>query len=305
MHTSILRLPSVALVSMTLVCGLAAGQQTQTEEAHSTENLQKATQNPVASMISVPFQNNSNFGIGPYGRIQNILNIQPVIPVKLTPDLNLIVRWVAPIVYQPAPGTADLQVYGINADTPAYFAAVDLQKHAAVGGIGDMAPSFFLTPAKAHKMIFAAGPMLVLPTATSMVLGQGKFSMGPSILTLVQPKHWTVGALISNVWSVAGDSSRSDVNQMSFQYFINYNLKKGWSLSTGPTITANWKGSSGNVWTVPVGGGVGRVMRLGYQPVNIGAQFYRNATYPTSGSPWSMRLSISLLFPKMPKPAAK
>ena len=92
---------------------------------------------------------------------------------------------------------------------------------------------------------------------------------------------------------------------MSFQYFINYNLKKGWSLSTGPTITANWKGSSGNVWTVPVGGGVGRVMRLGYQPVNIGAQFYRNATYPTGGSPWSMRLTVSLLFPKMPKPAAK
>lgn len=305
MHTSILRLPSVALVSMTFVCGLAAGQQTQTEEAHSTENLQKATQNPVASMISVPFQNNSNFGIGPYGRIQNVLNIQPVIPVKLTPDLNLIVRWVAPIVYQPAPGTANLQVYGINVDTPAYFAAVDLQKHAAVGGIGDMAPSFFLTPAKAHKMIFAAGPMLVLPTATSMVLGQGKFSMGPSILTLVQPGHWTVGALVSNVWSVAGDSSRSDVNQMSFQYFVNYNLKKGWALSTGPIITANWKGSSDNVWTVPVGGGVSRVMRLGYQPVNIGAQFYGNAVYPTSGSPWSMRLSISLLFPKMPKVAAK
>ncbi|MEZ2348644.1 neuromedin U [Terriglobus sp. RCC_193] len=305
MHKSILHLPFVALVSACLLPGLAAAQQTQTEEAHSTENLQKATQNPVASMISVPFQNNSNFGIGPYGRIQNVLNIQPVIPVKVTPDLNLIVRWIAPIVYQPAPGTANLQVYGINEDTPAYFAAVDVQQHAAIGGLGDMAPTFFLTSAKAHKMIFATGPMFVLPTGTSRVLGQGKFSMGPSILTLVQPGHWTVGALISNVWSVAGDSSRSDVNQMSFQYFVNYNLKKGWALSTGPIISANWKGSSGNVWTVPIGGGVGRVMRLGYQPANIGVQFYRNAVYPTGGSPWSMRLSVSLLFPKMPKPAAK
>ncbi|WP_334243280.1 neuromedin U [Terriglobus sp. ADX1] len=305
MHISVLRLPFVAVVSISLLSGMAAGQQTQTEEVHSTENLQKATQNPVASMISVPFQNNSNFGIGPYGRIQNILNIQPVIPVKLTPDVNMIIRWVAPIVYQPAPGTANLQVYGINEDTPAYFAAVDLQQHAAVGGFGDMAPTFFFTSSKPHKLIVGAGPMLILPTATSKVLGQGKFSMGPSILALVQPGHWTLGGLVSNAWSVAGDSSRGDVNQMSLQYFINYNLKKGWSLSTGPIISANWNGSSGNVWTVPFGGGVGRVTRIGFQPANIGVQFYGNAVHPTGGSPWSMRLSVSLLFPKMPKPAAK
>lgn len=290
---------------MGLLCGIATGQQTQTEEAHSTENLQKATQNPVASMISVPFQNNSNFGIGPYDRIQNVLNVQPVVPVKVSPELNLIVRWIAPIVYQPAPGTANLQVYGINEDTPAYFAAVDVQQHAAIGGFGDMAPTFFFTPAKTHKVIFGTGPMFVLPTATSKVLGQGKFSIGPSVLALVQPGHWTVGTLISNVWSVAGDSSRNDVNQMNLQYFVNYNLKKGWFLSSAPIIMANWKAASGNVWTVPFGGGAGRVMRLGFQPVNISAQFYGNAAYPTSGSPWSMRLSVALLFPKMPKAPAK
>lgn len=305
MHTSILRLPFIALVSMGLLPGLAIGQQAQPAGANSAEDLQKATQNPVASLISVPIQNNSNFGIGPYDRTQNVLNIQPVIPVKLTPDLNLIVRWIAPIIYQPAPGTADLQVYGINKGTPAYFAALDVQQHAAIGGFGDMTPTFFFSSSKPHKVILGAGPVFVLPTATSKVLGQGKFSIGPSVVAMVQPGHWTVGTLVNNAWSVAGDSSRSDVNQMTLQYFVNYNLQKGWYLSSAPIIAANWKGSSGNVWTVPFGGGVGRVTRLGFQPVNISAQFYGNAAYPTSGSPWSMRLAIAFLFPKMPKPAVK
>lgn len=305
MHTGILRLPFVAVVSISLLSGMAAGQQSQPAESSSAEDLQKATQNPVASLISVPIQNNSNFGIGPYDRTQNVLNIQPVIPLKLSPNLNLIVRWIAPILYQPAPGTANLEVYGINEDTPAYFAAQAVQQHAGIAGFGDMTPTFFFSSSKPHKLITGVGPMFALPTATSRVLGQGKFSIGPSVLVMAQPGHWTLGTLVNNLWSVAGDSDRSDVNQMSLQYFVNYNLKKGWYLSSAPIILANWKGSSGNVWTVPFGGGVGRVTRLGFQPVNVSAQFYGNAAYPTGGSPWSMRLSIAFLFPKMPKPAGK
>jgi len=137
-----------------------------------------------------------------------------------------------------------------------------------------------------------------LPAATSKVLGQGKLSMGPSIVVLAQPGHWSIGALINNVWSVAGSGGRANVNQMTLQYFINYNLKKGWFISCSPIITANWEGSKGSVWTVPFGGGVGRIMRLGAQPVNLSAQFYGNAAYPSSGSPWGMRLQISFLFPK-------
>jgi hypothetical protein len=109
-----------------------------------------------------------------------------------------------------------------------------------------------------------------------------------------------MGALINNAWSVAGSGGRTSVNQMTFQYFVNYNLKKGWYLSSSPIITGNWKAANGNVWTVPVGGGVGRVMRLGFQPVNVVAQFYGNAAHPTGGSPWGMRLQISFLFPKAP-----
>jgi hypothetical protein len=259
----------------------------------------------VAGLISVPIQNNTNFGIGPFGRNQNVLNIQPVIPVNVTQDWNLIIRWITPIVWQPAPGTANLEVYGIVEDTPAYFAATDVQAHAGVLGWGDMTPTFFMSLVKPHKVIWATGPMFTLPTATGKVLGQGKLSMGPSIVALAQPGHWTVGALVNNVWSVAGPSDRADVNQMSLQYFINYNLQKGWSLSMSPTITANWQASSGNVWTVPVGGGVARVFRLGFQPVNASASLFGNAVHPVGGSPWGMRLQLSFLYPKGPGGAKK
>jgi hypothetical protein len=270
-----------------------------------TGDLQKAVQNPVAGLISVPIQSNTNFGIGPFGRNQGVLNIQPVIPLNVSQNWNMIVRWISPIVWQPAPGTANLEVLGIEEQTPAYLAAKDVQAHAGVFGLGDMTPTFFFSPVRPHKLIWGAGPMFALPTATGRVLGQGKLSIGPSIVALVQPGHWTVGALVNNIWSVAGPSDRADVKQMSLQYFVNYNLKKGWSISISPTITANWQASSGNVWTVPAGGGVARVFRLGFQPMNASVAFFGNVVHPVHGSPWGMRLQISFLFPKRPGAAKK
>ena len=252
-------------------------------EAEQAEALQKATQNPVASLISVPLQNNTNFGYGPYNRTQDVLNIEPVIPAHLGKKWLLISRIIQPIVWQPYP----------NQNTGGEY------------GLGDMNPSFFLSPAKPGKVIWGVGPAFVIPTATSTILGQGKLSIGPSFVVLAQPKHWTVGALGNNVWSVAGSGGRPPVNQFLLQYFINYNMKKGWYLQTAPILTANWRASSGNVWTVPFGGGVGRIMKLGFQPVNISAEFYGNAVYPAGTSSWSMRLEISLLFPKFTKEQEK
>jgi hypothetical protein len=267
-------------------------------EGGGTADLAKATQNPVSSLISVPVQNNANFGIGPFNRTQNVLNIQPVVPVKLNDKATMVIRWITPIIYQPAPGTANLEVYGIVENTPPYFAATAVQNAVGVSGFGDMNPTFFFTPTKTHKLILGAGPAFMLPTATSKVLGQGKLSIGPSVVALVQPGPWTIGALVNNVWSVAGSGGRTPVNQMMLQYFVNYNMKKGWFLTSGPIINANWKASPGNVWTVPVGGGAGRIMKLGFQPVNITAQFYGNAVHPVAGSSWSFRMQIAFLFPK-------
>ena len=247
-----------------------------------TEALQKATQNPVASLISVPVQNNSNFGVSPGDRTQNVLNIQPVIPIGISKDWNLIVRWITPIIWQPIPTQPS------TPETGAY-------------GFGDMQPTFFLSPKKSGKLIWGAGPIFQLPTATSKYLGQGKLGSGPSIVLLTQPGHWTIGVLANNVWSVAGSGSRPPVNQFLMQYFVNYNLKKGWYLSSAPTVTANWEASKGARWVVPFGGGVGRIMKLGFQPVNISARFYGNAIHPPSGvssSSWNMQLQIAFLFPK-------
>jgi hypothetical protein len=312
----IVRRPNIiaaALVSMLTAFGVSAAQLQQAQpeqeatadsqakpaapedkpapEADNADKLRKAAQNPVASLISVPIQENWNFGIGSADRIQNVLNVQPVIPVTVGKDWNLIIRWITPVIYQP-----------IGVQQPPPPSAPDPPTtQSGVYGFGDMQPAFFLSPKKG-RLIWGVGPQLLLPTATRTgILGQGKFGLGPTAVALIQPGKWTLGILVNNVWSVAGHSDLPDVNQFLLQYFINYNLQKGWYLTWQPTLTANWEATSGGRWVVPFGGGVGRIMRLGFQPVNVGLQFYANAVYPPGGSPWSLRLSIAFLFPKMPK----
>ncbi len=263
------------------------GTQVATQEtpaaATNADALRKAAQNPVASLISVPVQNNSNTGINPGYRTQNVVNIQPVIPLKFSENWNLIIRWITPIIYQP------------------------LGPEVGVSGLGDMQPTFLLSPSKPHKLIWGAGPIFQLPTATSQYTGQGKLAIGPNFVALAMPSHFVLGVLVNNIWSVAGGGSRPDINQMLLQYFVNDNLKKGWYLTTQPILTANWNSSaaSGSVWTVPFGGGVGRIMKLGFQPVNIGVQAYGNAVHVPGASSWTVRASIALLFPKLTKEQEK
>lgn len=167
-------------------------------------------------------------------------------------------RWITPVVFQPNTSTAREGYYGL----------------------GDLNPSFFISPKKG-KVIWGLGPTFLLPTATNTAyLGQGKFGMGPTGVILVQPGKWTFGALVNNVWSVAGHADRPDVNQMVFQYFVNYNLDKGWYLTFQPTMTANWEATDGGRWVVPLGGGIGRIMKMGAQPVNLNLQFYGNPVHP-------------------------
>jgi hypothetical protein len=245
--------------------------------ASAQNNLEKAVQNPVASLISVPLQNNANFDLGPYNRTQDVLSIEPVIPVNISKNWMIITRIIQPLVWQPYP----------NQNTGGEY------------GLGDMNPTFFLSPRKPEKLIWGFGPAFVIPTATNQILGQGQFSIGPSLVLLTQPGHWTIGNLVNNVWSVVGESGRAPVNQMLDQYFVSYQIKKGWYVNSDPIITANWMASSGNVWTVPFGGGFGRVMKLGFQPINWQIGFYGNAVYPKGGSPWTMRMQLSFLFPKL------
>ena len=243
---------------------------------HDDAELAKKTQNPVADLISVPFQNNVNFGVGPHDDVQYILNIQPVIPFKLTEDWNLISRTIVPLIYQPelAPGVGE------------------------VFGLGDIQESLFLSPAKPGKVIWGVGPIFQFPTATDDSLGQGKWGAGPTAVALTVHGPWVLGALVNNVWSFAGDSDRRDVNQMLLQPFVNYNLPDAWYVVTAPIITADWEADSDDRWTVPIGAGVGKIVRLGKLPVNAQASAYYNVIRPDNAAEWQLRIQIQLLFPR-------
>jgi hypothetical protein len=241
-----------------------------------TEELAKAAQNPIANMISLPFQNNFNFGVGPGNDMQYVLDIQPVIPIKVSSDWNLITRTIAPVIYQPE----------MTADAGSTF------------GLGDINTTLFLSPAKPGKFIWGVGPIMQFPTATDSVLGSGKWCAGPAVLGLVIEGHWVVGALANNIWSYTGQSDRQSVNQFLFQYFINYNLANGWYLVSSPIMTANWEAESGDKWTVPLGGGVGKIFKIGTQAFNAQLQAFDNVVTPNNGPDWQLRFQIQLLFPK-------
>jgi len=245
------------------------------DKAATTEELAKAAQNPIASLISLPLQNNTNFNFGPQEKTQNILNVQPVLPFELTDKWNLITRTILPLISQPetAPGTE------------------------RTFGLGDTTFTAFFSPRDSGKLIWGAGPALVFPTATDDRLGSDKWAAGPSFVALTMPGKWVIGSLFSHVWSFAGPGEQ-DINFFTWQYFVNYNLPGGWYLTSSPIITANWEANSGNKWTVPFGGGFGKIFRIGNQPMNAQVQAFYYAEKPDFGSDWTVRFQLQFLFPK-------
>ncbi len=241
--------------------------------------LARAAQNPVASMISLPFQNNTNFnwGLGPVEERQNVLNIQPVWPFQLNDDWNVITRTIVPIVSQPQLRS------GQDRET----------------GLGDTTFTAFLSPVRPGSVIWGVGPVFLLPTASDDRLGADKWGLGPSAVFLSMPGNWVIGSLFSNVWSTGG-SGREDVNLFTWQPFVNYNLPDGWYLTSSPLITANWEADSGSdTWTVPVGGGAGKIFRIAsLPPMNAQIQGFYNVAKPDISGRWSMRVQLQLMFPE-------
>lgn len=247
--------------------------------AQDTAELAKAVQNPIANLVSVPIQWNINLETGPLEETQHVLNIQPVIPLELNEDWNVITRTILPLISQPAFG----------------------QGQSREGGLGDIQFSAFFSPKKpaAGGWIWGAGPILQLNTATDDRLGQGAWGLGPTAVALKMSGPWVFGGLINNVWSFTEDSGRADVNQMLIQPFINYNFadKPGRYVTFAPIITANWKANN-DKWLIPLGMGVGQVMKIGKQPINIQASAYYNVERPDNAAKYQIRLQIQLMFPK-------
>lgn len=245
--------------------------------AEDTEALAKAAQNPIANMVSLPFQNNTTLNAGPEKQTQNVLNIQPVIPVEINDDWNLITRTIVPVISQPS-----------------FFAGQD-----RVDGVGDTQVELFLSPAKPGKLIWGVGPILQLPTNSNEALGTKKWGVGPAAVLLASEGHWLYGVVANNIWSFAGPGNAAPINQMLIQPFINYNFPEGWYATTSPDITANWKASHNDRWTVPLGGGFGKIFKIGGQAVNGQVQAFYNVVSPDNiGGNWTLRAQLQLLFPK-------
>ncbi len=258
------------------------------------EDLAKQSQNPVASLISVPFENWGYFGIGPQDDgFAYALIAKPVLPLNFG-KVNLINRFIVPLVYIES---MDIAVNAANAGTGILDNNVTISTD-SVFGLGNIQYQAFFTPAKPGKAVWGAGPVFEFPTNTDDVLGSDRWSAGVGAVILAMPGKWLVGALVQNLWSYAGPSDEGNVNKFTFQYFVNYNLEKGWYLTMTPTITANWEADSDDRWTVPFGGGVGRLMRFGKQPVDFKLQGYWNAEHPENGPDWNVMFSVKFLFPK-------
>jgi hypothetical protein len=244
----------------------------------SAEELAKLAQNPVGNLISLPFQNNTNLNFGPEKGTQNILNIQPVYPISVNSEWNVITRTIVPVIWNPALGPT-----------------ID-----STNGIGDTVFTAFLSPANPGEWIWGVGPVFQLPTNSTAELGNRNWGMGPSavVLHLEKGSPWVYGVLVNNIWSLTSDKQGGAYNNGLIQPFVNYNFEGGLYLTTAPILTVNWKAENSQQWTVPLGGGVGKIFHLGKLPVNTQISAYYNVVRPDFGANWQIRAQVQLMFPK-------
>jgi len=258
---------ALPLRAATVASSVPAG--TQDEQAKLAMQLN----NPVAALISVPLQSNWDFGIGPSHATQYKLNVQPVIPITLNEDWNLISRTVIPVMdmESPAPGIA------------------------GASGLGNITQSFFFSPQKptADGLIWGAGPVFLIPSATNDLLGGEQWGMGPTALVLKQKDGWTVGMLANQLWSFNGGND--SFNATYLQPFVSYTTKTHTTFALNSESTYNWKDRQ---WTIPFNLMVSQLVKIGEVPVQfqLGGRWY--AEGPDGGPNWGLRFGVTFLFPR-------
>ena len=240
-------------------------------EKGSDAAAKDAAENPVAAAISLPLQNNTFYGAGPYRRAENELLIEPVVPIRLSENWMVISRTIVPVVVVPRRSST---------------AGVDY-------GLSNIQPQFYLSPVHAGKIVWGVGPQLWLPTATDHSLGINKWGGGPATVALFRSGHLLTGTLISNQF--AGVNHVHE-NQMTINPFAFYNFKHGWYAVSTPIMTADWTAERNKRWTVPVGGGAGKLFKIGGQPLNARAEYFNDVRTTTGGTDWQMQTQLQFLF---------
>ena len=267
-------------VFTSVIAARAQATNTAAIQRDSEADLAKKLSNPVAALISVPIQNNWDFGIGPANAMKYTVNIQPVIPIGISDDWNLIIRTIMPVIYQEA-----------LVNNPAAPASLR-ESHA---GLGDITQSFFFSPKEpVGGWILGAGPVLYYPTASQSDLGAGKYGAGPTIVALQQKDGFTYGVLANHIWSFAGWGPQN-VNSTYIQPFLSYTTKTYTTPSINTESTYNWQSGQ---WTVPINVGIQQLVKIGKMPIafQIGYRYY--AQRPAYGPDWGLRFAVTFLFPK-------
>ena len=246
--------------------------------AQDAQPLVREAKNPFADLTNLQFLYDASVGSAPHDQTSQVVTFQPLIPFSVAPNWSIITRTILPLIDQPGATTGSGRVQGV----------------------GDTQFSAFLSPTRTGSLVWGAGPVLQLPTASNSALGQGKWGAGPTAGLQWSGTQWTFGALVNNIWSFAGDAGRPAVNQMQLQPEINYTFKhdpNGY-LTFSPTVTANWQASANERWTVPVSLGIGQLVKLGSQSINLQASAYYNVVAPTDTPPWTLEMELQFLFPK-------
>ena len=235
-----------------------------------------AAQNPVAAAISVPFQNNTYYGAGPYRRAENELLVEPVLPFTISSNWIMITRTIIPVEVMPRLSPTESVDYGL----------------------GNIQPQIYFSPAHPGHFIWGTGGEIYLPTATDRELGTNKWGGGPATVGLYHQGPWLGGALVSNAFAGV---NHTHVNEMTLNPFLFYNMKRGWYFFSSPIITSDWAASRDHRWTVPVGGGAGRVFKLGKQPLNARAEFLNNVQTTSYGPSWQLQTQLQFVFIRQKK----
>jgi hypothetical protein len=263
-----------------LIYGEVSSSSTEDTDKSSSE-LNRELTNPVSSLWSIANQFN-NFELN-NGHWNNNWNFQPVLPLSLTKDWNLITRPVMPF-YNIVPHPTESGEWERDA------------------GLGDLALVELLSPAHSGNWILGVGPTAIFPTATSVFTGQGKWQLGPTLVAGYLTKQYFIGVFPQQWWSIGGEHGKPDTNQMNLQPIATLFFPDGWSLGYSGNILANWNAPSEDVWTVPIGLGLAKVVKFGRLPVKIQLAVQYMPVHPREfGQEWNVQVSITPVIPKLIK----
>jgi len=244
----------------------------------SEDDIAKESENPIGNLTILPFENYTNFQVGPNKGTQNILEFEPVVPVHLGADWTVINRAILPVVWNP-----DLSPFP---SVPQAFAPVDYS-------------AFFSPSHPMNGWTVGAGPIIQLPTATSPTVGSSVWGLGPTAVVVKTTDKIVAGVLVNGVWSLGGvDSGPGGKRYSTFllEPFFNYNFGHGWFVNAAPIITADWD-TPGRKWTVPIGGSFGRIIKLdGKLPVKFSLGGYYNVVTPQYGAKWQIQSVVAVIF---------